>query len=108
MSSVASSASGQVSPYEAAWNQFVIELRSFASEAYHVIMNLSTGEKVLGMVAFIMVLMLMIVMTARKKGDPGSNSRQFTGALLLVVLFAFGAGWTLDGGAGSLSHIFGR
>ena len=45
MFSVVITARGQVSPYEAAWNQFVIELRSYASEAYDVIMNLSTGEK---------------------------------------------------------------
>jgi len=95
-------------PYQAAWNQFVIELRSYMSVVQDWIGTLSIGEKIIGMSLFVLVLMYLIVSRSRKKMDPGSNSRQFTGALILVVIFAFGAGWSMDTGSGSLSHLFGR
>lgn len=95
-------------PYQAAWNQFTIELRSYVGEIQIWVEGLSTGEKVIGMCLFALVLLFLIVSKARKKSDPGSNRRQFGGALILVVIFAFGAGWSVDTSGGSLSHLFGR
>lgn len=94
--------------YEAAWNQFVIELRDYASDVLEWLQDLSIGEQLLGLAAFVMVLMFLIVSKARKSDDPGGNGRQFTGAMLLVIIIAFGVGWSVDPGAGSLSHIFAR
>lgn len=94
--------------YEAAWNQFVIELRDYAGDVGEWLGNLSIGHQILGLCAFVMVLMFLIVNSARRKADPGSNGRQFTGAMLLVIIMAFGVGWTVDGGTGSLSHLFHR
>lgn len=103
-----SNAGASSDPYQAAFEQFMIEVRFYLGEVQTWIMDLSIGEQLLGLCAFVMVLMLFILTKARKKEDPGSNSRQFTGALVLVIIFAFGAGWTLDTGDGSLSHLFGR
>ncbi|MEO1643001.1 MAG: hypothetical protein AAFR74_06655 [Pseudomonadota bacterium] len=100
--------SSNIGPYEAAWNQFVIEFRDWIAGVQSWLETLSTGEKIIGISLFTLALLTMIVMQAKAKSDPGSNSRQFTVALVLVVIFAFGAGWTLDSGAGSLSHLFGR
>lgn len=101
-------ASNEVGPYEAAWNQFVIEFRSLIGDIELWIDTLTTGEKIIGICLFTLALLTLIIMQAKAKTDPGSNSRQFTVALVLVVIFAFGAGWTLDTGSGSLSHLFGR
>lgn len=101
-------ASSEVGPYEAAWNQFVIEFRSWIGDVQVWIDTLTTGEKIIGICLFALALLTMIIMKSKSKSDPGSNGRQFTVALVLVVIFAFGAGWTLDTGSGSLSHLFGR
>lgn len=95
-------------PYKAAFEQFMIEVRFYLGEVQAWLMNLSDGEKILGLCAFVLVLMLIIVSKARRNEDPGSNGRQFSGALVLVMIFAFGAGWTIDSGTGSLAHLFGR
>ncbi|MEM1035289.1 MAG: hypothetical protein AAGI14_00880 [Pseudomonadota bacterium] len=98
--------SGQTGFYEAAWNQFVIEFRSWIGDVQVWMDGLTMAEKLIGISLFSLALLTMIVMKAKAKSDPGSKSRQFTTALILVVIFAFGTGWTLEGGSGSLSHLF--
>ncbi|MEM7493459.1 MAG: hypothetical protein AAF296_08760 [Pseudomonadota bacterium] len=98
--------SGDIGFYEGTWNQFVIEFRSWISGVQAWMDTLSTGEKVIGLSLFALAVLTMIVMQAKAKTSPGSNRRQFTVALVLVIIFAFGAGWTLDSGSGSLSHLF--
>ncbi len=95
-------------PYQAVFEQFMIEVRFYLGEVQGWLLSLSDGEKILGLCAFVLVLMLIIVSKARRNEDPGSNGRQFSGALVLVLIFAFGAGWTLDAGDGSFAHLFGR
>jgi hypothetical protein len=97
-----------VDPYKAAFEQFMIEVRFYLGEVQGWLMSLSDGEKILGLCAFVLFLLLMIISKARRNEDPGSNGRQFSGALVLVMIFAFGAGWTLDAGNGSFAHLFGR
>ncbi len=94
--------------YEAAWKQVMIDLRAYLGVVQSWIETLSETEKVVGLCVFVVVLMILIVNRSRRKRDPGSNGRQFTGALVLVVIFAFGAGFTVDTSGGSLSHLFGR
>lgn len=101
-------ATKQIGPYEAAWNQFVLEIRAWVADIADWINALTTGEKVIGLCLFALALLALMVNQARAKNTPGSNSRQFTVALSLVVIFAFGSGWTLDTGAGSFAHVFGR
>ena len=95
-------------PYQAAFDQFMIEAQYYLGEAQAMFSDFGTGEKLLGLSAFAMFVMFLIVSKSRKKEDPGSNGRQFTGALVLVMIFAFGAGWTLDTGNGSMAYLFGR
>ncbi|MEQ3745039.1 MAG: hypothetical protein ABNH53_02235 [Henriciella sp.] len=97
-----------VDPYKAAFEQFMIEVRFYLGEVQGWLLSLSDGEKILGLCAFVLFLLLMIVSKARRNEDPGSNGRQFSGALVLVMIFAFGTGWTLDAGNGSFAHLFGR
>ncbi|MEM1390840.1 MAG: hypothetical protein AAGG45_07140 [Pseudomonadota bacterium] len=103
-----SETSEDIGPYEAAWNQFVIEFRSWIAGIQSWMDTLSTGEKIIGISLFALAVLALVVMQAKAKVSPGSNRRQFSVALVLVVIFAFGAGWTLDSGSGSLSHLFSR
>ncbi len=96
------------SQYREAFDRFVSEARLFLGDVEHWIQSLSSEEQMAGMAAFILVLMVLIVKGSRKKEDPGSNGRQFSGALVLVIIFAFGAGFAVESGGGSMSHLFAR
>lgn len=67
----------------------------------------SDGELLIISCVFILVLLLLIIRMSMRGKDPGGKSRQFGGSVLLVMIFAFGLGWMLDTGAGSLSFVFG-
>ncbi|MEM8617866.1 MAG: hypothetical protein AAGF20_13145 [Pseudomonadota bacterium] len=95
-------------PYQAIWDTIAIELRALLIWLQDILADMSMGERIIGISLFALVLMFFIVNAARRKKNPGSKGRQFSGALFLVVIFAFGAGWTLDSGSGSLSHVFQR
>ena len=88
------------------WDLFVVEVKALGDDLYHWITNLSHEERLIGICLFILVLIYMIFSRQiRKNTNPGTG-RQFTGALILVMLFAFGVGWNFDFQAGSLSHLF--
>ncbi|MGC6500120.1 MAG: hypothetical protein ACON4C_08000 [Henriciella sp.] len=70
--------------------------------------GLNTAERTLGVCGFIVFLIALMVGAARRDRDPGSDLRQFSGALVLVVTVAFGLGWGFDQGPGSFSYLFGR
>jgi len=84
------------------------ELESALAWAAHWFSSLSVAERTLGVCGFIVFLIFLMVNAARQDRDPGSGSRQFSGALVLVVTVAFSLGWGLDQSAGSLSYLFGR
>ncbi|MEM1087045.1 MAG: hypothetical protein AAGH90_04895 [Pseudomonadota bacterium] len=92
--------------YEALWNQLVIDFRSWIQGVQSWIAGLSLAEQIIGISLFALSLLIMIILKANAKSNPGSKSRQFSVALILVIIFAFGAGWTLEGGSGSLAHLF--
>ncbi len=94
--------------YKAALNQFVSEAQFYAGQAQDYLVNLSMGERLLGLCAFIMLVMYIIVSRARRKYNPGSHGRQFVAAVILVSIVAFGTGWTFDSGEGSMSGLFMR
>lgn len=96
------------SQYKEAFQRFLAEARVYLGDVEQWIQALSPEEQMAGMAAFILVLMILIVNGSRKKQDPGSSGRQFTGALFLVVIFAFGAGFAVESGGGSMSHLFAR
>lgn len=101
---IASSASSDV--YKRAFSQFMTEVRFYLGDAQAYINDLTVGERLLALCAFIMLLMYLIVSRARKKYNPGSHGRQFAGALVLVLVVVLGAGWTFNSGEGMLSYLF--
>lgn len=103
-----SAENSKLDAYQTAWDSFVIDVRAFADDAYAYISTMSDQEKIAGLSVFIIVLVVMIFSSSVKKNSNPGSGRQFTGALFLVVIFAFGAGWSVDTSAGSLSHFFMR
>ncbi|MEM9939281.1 MAG: hypothetical protein AAF768_10570 [Pseudomonadota bacterium] len=104
-----SSSSSEVSPYQAAWNQFVIEVRTHIDSAADYVRELSEAEKLMGVGLFVTLFLIMIlVLLSSTKNSSGGNSRQFSGALFVVIVVAFGVGWTWDSNGGGLAHLFGR
>ena len=90
------------------WELFVREVQLLGDDLYHWVTTLSDQERMIGICVFILVLMYMIFSRRVKKDVDTGSGRQFSGALLLVIIFAFGAGWSMDTSAGSFSYIFSR
>ena len=67
----------------------------------------SDAEQLVIACVFILILLLLIIRMSMRGKDPGSPGRQLGGSVVLVMIFAFGIGWMLDAGAGSLGFIFG-
>lgn len=104
-----SRSSSEVSLYEAAWNQFVIDVRRHVESAADFVSDLSEAEKLMGVGIFVLVFLIMLLMlSATKRNNPTGNGRQFSGAMFVVIVVAFGVGWTWDTTSGSMAHIFGR
>lgn len=66
----------------------------------------SDGEQLVIACVFILVLLLLIVRMSRRKEDTVSTGRHFGGSVIMVMIFAFGIGWMLDTGSGSLAFVF--
>lgn len=66
----------------------------------------SDGEQLVIACVFILLLLMLIIRMSMQGKDPGSSGRQFGGSVLMVMMFAFGLGWMLDTGSGSLSFVF--
>ncbi|MDJ0921120.1 MAG: hypothetical protein QNI84_08320 [Henriciella sp.] len=104
-----SRSSSEVGLYEAAWNQLLIDLRRHFDMAVDYVNTLSEAEKLMGVGIFVAVFLIMLLMlAATKNSHSGGNGRQFSGALFVVIVVAFGVGWTWDTSSGSLAHLFGR
>jgi len=80
-------------------------LRQF-DNASEWIRNLSVAEQTVGICVFTVFLVYLIFNASRRDKDPGSTNRQFSGALFVVIVIAFGVGWSFDQSAGSLSWVF--
>ena len=58
--------------------------------------RLDDTEKMFFIIIFILLLfMLILVKSAKRPKDP-SKGRSFLGSVVLIMVFAFGAGWMLD------------
>lgn len=95
-------------PYETLLERLLDEAQKAKTEFMYWVQHLSYEERLLGICLFVFVLMMLMFNYSRRDRDPGSQKRQFSGAIVLVVLFAFGASWILDSGSGQLSHLFAR
>ncbi|MEL6830248.1 MAG: hypothetical protein AAFO63_08935 [Pseudomonadota bacterium] len=68
--------------------------------------DLGVAEQTLGICIFTIFLIYLIFNASRRDKNPGSNSRQFSGALFLVIVIAFGVSWSFELTAGSLAWLF--
>ena len=92
--------------YERALSQFLNESRFYVEEVRTFLLDLTMGERLLGLCAFIMFLMYLIVSRARRKYNPGSYGRQFAAAVLLVGIVVYGSSIMFGDGAGSYRRFF--
>ena len=92
------------------WDMFVVEVTALGEDLYDWVTTLSNEERVIGICLFIIVLIYMIFSRRVRKNTDTGSGRQFGGALVLVLIFACGAGWNMDveTSAGAFSHIFQR
>ena len=80
------------------------EIRYWWQEAALWFSRRSDGEQlVIGCLLVLFLLMLIFRMSMRSDAGGGKH---FGGSLFTVMIFAFGLGWMLDSGAGSLSFVF--
>lgn len=84
------------------WAEMVRQFYKFAEW----VRDLSVAEQTLGICLFTVFLIYLIFNASRRDKDPGSTNRQFSGALFLVIVIAFGVGWSFDYSAGALSWLF--
>lgn len=94
--------------YKPIWDRFVLEANNAYEELIFWIQRLSDGEKIVGMILFVLILLLLIITRSGRRQRDVSRGRQFSGAFLLVVFFSFGAGWILESGPGSYAYLFNR
>lgn len=96
----------QKSAFDVIYERIVHEARLLYHDVVHWLQQRSDGEQIVIACTFILLLLWLIVrMSMRKENDAGTG-RNFGGSVLLVMIFAFGLGWMLDSGSGSLSFIF--
>ena len=76
------------------------ELLVWAGQGWHDaqiwLSLLSDFERLLLIVLFILLLLILILLQSKRRASEPSSGRNFPSALLLVVVFSFGAGWILD------------
>ena len=92
--------------YQRAIDQFMVEVSFYFGEIVSYFYGLSIEERTLYLCAFILFLIYMIVARARQKYNPGSLSRQFAGAILLLGVVLIGGGALIESGGGNYSGIF--
>jgi hypothetical protein len=80
-----------------AFDKFSLEAGRFAGDVELFLARLGDAEKLLGLTAFILVLMFLVVRRPTNQKESGSMGRQFALALVIVVIFSFGVGWMFDG-----------
>lgn len=58
--------------------------------------RLSDVEQLFFLGMFILLLFMLILSTAGNRTKKPGNGRQFFGSVVMVMVFAFGAGWMID------------
>lgn len=93
------------STFETLYNRVVYEGGIYYHRVMHWLTQRSDGEKLVIACIFILLLLLLIVRMSMRKESAGAG-RNFGGSVMMVMIFAFGLGWMLDSGGGSLSFVF--
>ena len=92
--------------YRRALDQLLIELRFYVGEVRTFFIDLSVEERWLALCAFILMLIYIIVSRARRKYNPGSLSRQFATAVLVLGVVMIGGNILFNTEGGVWSGIF--
>lgn len=92
--------------YQRAIDQFMIDVTFYVDQVRTYFVDLTMEERVLGLCVFILFLIYIIVTRARRKYNPGSVSRQFATAVLVLGVVMFGGNIIFGTGAGAYSGIF--
>ena len=92
--------------YQRAMDQFMIDVQFYFGEISSYIKDLSNEQRMLYLCAFILFLIYVIIARARRKYNPGSLSRQFAGAVLLLGVVLVGGGALIESGGGNYRGIF--
>lgn len=92
--------------YQRALDQFKIEVQFYVTEVRDYFVDLTGPERALYLGAFILLLIYIIVARARRKYNPGSLSRQFFGAILLLGVVLIGGNALWGSGGGMYSGLF--
>ena len=97
---------GSKSAFETLYERLTHEAGYYWHQAVLWFSRRSDGEQLVIACFFILLLLLLIIRMSMGGKEAGSTGRQFGGSVVLVMIFAFGIGWMLDSGAGSLAFVF--
>lgn len=91
--------------YQRAIDQFMIDVQTYVGDVRDYFVDLTGPERMLYVCAFILFLIYVIIAQARRKYNPGSLSRQFAGAVLLLGVVLIGGNYVIGNG-GLYSGLF--
>lgn len=92
--------------YQRAIDQFMIDVRFYVGEMRTFFIDLTLEERLLALCAFILFLIYIIIARARRKYNPGSLSRQFGTAVLVLGVVMIGGNILFGTQGGEWSGIF--
>lgn len=87
-----------MSPYEVFLDRLGREATKAQAEAMDWLAGLGATEQVLATCVFALTLLWLSFLRPQENRSAGHVGRQFVFALILIVLFGFGAGWLLSPG----------
>lgn len=93
------------SSFEAIAQRLDGEIRYWWQEAALWFSARSDGEQLVIACLLILFLLIMIFRMSIRSAQ-AEGGKHFGGSVFMVMLIAFGVGWMLDSGAGSLSFVF--
>lgn len=94
------------------WDHFLYDfhrdMKHFSHDIHDWLHHLSTGEAIIGLCLFTLVLLFIMIRRPQGYKQGGGMTRQFVLALTVVVLFGFGTGYLMDGWAVIVDHLPGK
>ncbi|GGB74384.1 hypothetical protein [Henriciella pelagia] len=93
------------SPFDKIYSDIMTEVSRRYEATVHWLMQRNDAEQLIIACVFILLLLWLMIRRSMRNKD-GSTSRNFGGSVVLIMIFAFGLGWMLDSGGGSLAFMF--
>jgi hypothetical protein len=88
--------SSDIIPIDKIWKLIVSQARHGANDFSIWASRLSDAERIAGLCVFILILMCLMVRPRRQPRRETKSGPQFTYALIIVMIFAFGIGMAFD------------